>query len=417
MRAWDNLGEGGRVTAMVLGAVAVFATAFGGWRLTKPTEVAEPAALIAPEVPSVAEAAPEPAPKAEPVTETKATPVTTIDTWRVASDGTATLAGRTEPDASFAIRVDGDAVVQGAATPLGEFVALFTLPPNPSPSILTIATTLADGAELAEVTIALGPIAGPEVAPQVVAEVATLTAPDEPAALLVTDEGAVLLQAAPAAQAAEPEPAQPLPVAAVTIDTITYTPAGATQLGGRGQAGAFVRLYLDNAPLQTVLVPDDGRWLTTLKEVAPGVYTLRADQLDADGKVTSRFETPFQRETLEALAAAVAPEVPEPVAVAVPAEPAGAPAVPLVNDAPEPPAQAAAPEALQPEQPPAAAEPPPAPKAVTVTVQPGNSLWAIARGELGDGILYVRVYEANKAAIRDPDLIYPGQVFTIPSGG
>ncbi|MFY7967986.1 MAG: hypothetical protein ACOVNV_02785, partial [Pirellulaceae bacterium] len=38
-----------------------------------------------------------------------------------------------------------------------------------------------------------------------------------------------------------------------------------------------------------------GDWAVTLPEVAPGVYVLRADQLDGTGKVTSRFETPFKR--------------------------------------------------------------------------------------------------------------------------
>ncbi len=52
---------------------------------------------------------------------------------------------------------------------------------------------------------------------------------------------------------------------------------------------------------------------------------------------------------------------------------------------------------------------------MTVTVQPGFTLWGIAEGQLGDGIRYVQVFEANKDKIRDPDLIYPGQVFTIPA--
>jgi nucleoid-associated protein YgaU len=49
-----------------------------------------------------------------------------------------------------------------------------------------------------------------------------------------------------------------------------------------------------------------------------------------------------------------------------------------------------------------------------VTVQPGSTLWAIARDKYGDGVMYVRVYEANKERIRNPDLIYPGQVFVVP---
>ncbi|MEM7091111.1 MAG: LysM peptidoglycan-binding domain-containing protein, partial [Pseudomonadota bacterium] len=50
----------------------------------------------------------------------------------------------------------------------------------------------------------------------------------------------------------------------------------------------------------------------------------------------------------------------------------------------------------------------------SVTVQRGDTLWAITRERFGDGILYVRLFEANRDLIRDPDLIYPGQVFTIP---
>ena len=48
------------------------------------------------------------------------------------------------------------------------------------------------------------------------------------------------------------------------------------------------------------------------------------------------------------------------------------------------------------------------------TVQPGSTLWAIAKERYGSGIEYHKVFEANKERIRDPDLIYPGQVFEIP---
>jgi nucleoid-associated protein YgaU len=89
------------------------------------------------------------------------------------------------------------------------------------------------------------------------------------------------------------------------------------------------------------------------------------DELDESGKVLARIETPFKREAPEVVAAAPEPETPQP-AVKV------------------------------------------------VTVQPGSTLWAIAREKYGDGVLYVRVYEANKDRIRDPDLIYPGQVFVVP---
>ena len=54
------------------------------------------------------------------------------------------------------------------------------------------------------------------------------------------------------------------------------------------------------------------------------------------------------------------------------------------------------------------------PPVVTITVQPGFTLWYIAKQNFGDGVLYVQVFDANKDKIKNPDLIYPGQVFTMP---
>jgi nucleoid-associated protein YgaU len=48
-------------------------------------------------------------------------------------------------------------------------------------------------------------------------------------------------------------------------------------------------------------------------------------------------------------------------------------------------------------------------------VQPGSSLWRIARQAYGDGVRYSVIYQANREQIRDPDMIYPGQVITVPS--
>ena len=52
---------------------------------------------------------------------------------------------------------------------------------------------------------------------------------------------------------------------------------------------------------------------------------------------------------------------------------------------------------------------------VTITVQPGFTLWGIAKAQMGNGVMYVQVFDANRAKIKNPDLIYPGQVFTMPA--
>lgn len=51
----------------------------------------------------------------------------------------------------------------------------------------------------------------------------------------------------------------------------------------------------------------------------------------------------------------------------------------------------------------------------SIVVQPGHSLWRIARQTYGGGVLYTLIYTANAEQIRDPDLIYPGQVFQLPT--
>ena len=151
----------------------------------------------------------------------------------------------------------------------------------------------------------------------------------------------------------------------VSVDAISYDEAGEVSLTGRGKPSQIVRIYLNNMPISTAAMDATGQWSTALSEIDAGIYTLRVDELDKTGNVVSRLETPFKRERREDLAAYMT-SVDEPARINV------------------------------------------------VTVQPGNTLWAIARKRYGRGILYVRVFEENKDKIRNPDLIYPGQVFSLP---
>ncbi|WP_309663401.1 LysM peptidoglycan-binding domain-containing protein [Tabrizicola sp.] len=452
MSAWDALGAGGRATIVVLGAVGVSALGYIGWQLSQggaPVQVPAETVVEAPADPSATAPAPaDPAKEAvQPaaVAEAPSEPMAPVfDNWRVATDGEAVVSGLAAPGAKVAVLVDGTPVIEVEAAGSGEFAALFTLPPNDQPSLMSLTMTLPDGAIVpSDQTVALTAIAGPKLADVAAAAPAAATdeapaeveQPTAPAAILLTDEGAVVLQ--------EPVAVDPVVVANVSLDTIAYTAAGAVQLGGRAQAGAFLRIYLDNAQIQTVLVPDTGSWLSTLNDTAPGIYTLRVDQVDDAGNVTSRFETPFKRETLEALAAVTAaePAPTEPPAKAVAAEASQEPRVtevapeattpePLAEDAAEGEAVAStaatteAPE-VKPAQPDEIAStevakvaepvaPPPA-APVTVTVQPGFTLWRIAEENFGTGVMYVQVFEANKDKIKDPDMIFPGQVFAIPA--
>ena len=370
---------------------------------------AEAGADAAPD--AMAEAAPEAAAEGAPAVVAVAVAPPSLDLVRVEQDGSALVAGSAQPEADLSLRVTGQEIVAVPADGQGNFVAMFNLAPSPAPRVLSLVMRLPDGTEVpAEGTVVIAPTVAPvalAAAPEGAgtaegSEAPAAPAAEAPAALLVTEEGARVLQSA-----------SDLPqelVANVTIDTITYTPEGAVQLAGRGTPERVVRLYLDNAALAEVAISTAGDWAVTLPEVAPGLYTLRADQVDAAGAVTSRFETPFKRETVEALAAA--------------SDAGSGSAVETAEAAPETGAEPAADAASASQADPAATETvaeasgtepaaPPAP--VTVTVQPGFTLWQIATEQLGAGVRYVQVFEANRDQIRDPDLIYPGQVFAIPT--
>jgi nucleoid-associated protein YgaU len=340
-------------------------------------------------------------------------------------------------------------------------VALFSLDPSDDPRVMTLGVTAPDGTRLqSQETVVIGPIA----APALVAEAAPdpETQPDTAAAEGGSDAGPATAEAPaaadePSAQVAAAEPAAPEvliidnagvrrqsgagSVTEIVIDTIGYGATGEVEIAGRGIAGQFARLYLDNADITVVGIGEDGGWGVVLTDVEPGLYTLRVDQTDGTGKVTSRFETPFQREAPDTVIAALQQPQPEtkdtatePAAAATApssadagAESAAAPATaaPEGTAAPEPdtapntasgivPEPVTAGETTAVAAPAPETTPSPATRAAIVTVQPGFTLWRIARENYGDGFLYVKVFEANKDLIRDPDLIYPGQIFSIP---
>jgi nucleoid-associated protein YgaU len=50
----------------------------------------------------------------------------------------------------------------------------------------------------------------------------------------------------------------------------------------------------------------------------------------------------------------------------------------------------------------------------TYTVKSGDTLSAIAKAQLGDANAYMKIFEANKDQLTDPNKIKPGQVLRIP---
>lgn len=338
-----------------------------------PEPVAEPEPAVVAETPSV----PEPTPPAGPL----------FDTFRVETDGSIVIAGRAEPGQVVDIVLGGVAIDRVTADAGGSFVALPVAGPSDLPRRLSLLAD-PDGLQLrSETSYMVAPI----FAPVVIAD--TVVAPDEPApstevASLDTVPQQQQAPALPVIEEAVTPPSVPdtptvlqadssgvrvvpsspaLAVPNVALDAITYDPQGEVQLTGRATGAGAVQIYIDNEPLTTSPIAPGGDWRVDLPDIDTGVYTLRVDEVDPEGEVVSRVETPFKREEAADVAAVLAEETGvEGFEVAV------------------------------------------------KTVQPGATLWAIAEETLGNGIFYVEVFEANTDLIRDPNLIYPGQIFRLP---
>ncbi|PWE33906.1 hypothetical protein DDZ14_01685 [Maritimibacter sp. 55A14] len=378
-----------------------------------------------------------------------------FDLVRVDGAGAAVVAGRAGPANHVEIYVDGVLMAEADTDRDGRFVALFDLEPSDQPRALSLVADDGAGRRMVsadtvivapgprgETQLAGRPEAGEAVASGGAAETQAGTEPaapapnrqgetersqavpgdgtgadgsqadriaamsDAPGAATSSGPGdappdlrpasppAVILTGRDGARILQPGGPEPAPDALtrLSIEAISYDAAGAVTLAGRGRPSHFARIYVDNQPVKTAEIAPDGTWQGVLPDIAAGVYSLRIDEIDTDGSVTSRVETPFQRESVADIRRAMTA-----AGSAAPAEAA--------TQQPEAPAasESAAPAA------------PDLPQVMLVTVQPGYTLWGISTRNYGDGFQYVRIYEANRDQIRDPDLIYPGQIFEVPA--
>jgi hypothetical protein len=141
------------------------------------------------------------------------------------------------------------------------------------------------------------------------------------------------------------------------LSTLDYDERGQVTVTGQARPGAPVRVYLDDKLVGEGAAGADGRWkVKPTAPVEPGKHMLRLDRLSPDGKPTARLELPFDRP--------------------VPKESSG--------------------------------------DSRRLSIVRGDNLWNIARAHYGEGWRYTVIFAANKDQIRDPDLIYPGQIFSLP---
>lgn len=389
------------VLALVAAAGAVTGLAWKSGYLTK--NVAAPSTLAsAPAVPekpkdekkdektATAEA---PAPVVSQPAEPPKPTVPSFDTVRVEAAGNTVIAGRAEPGSDVVAMLNGSSVATAKAGPDGSFVMIPDKPLPPGTGALTLQATLNGTPLNSDQTVAVN-IKAPEAKAAPAAAEQTPATPPATAPVAPAPQAEASGNTVAVLSPSEPTKILQAPTApsdSVTLDAVDYDTMGNIVFSGRAAPLATVRIYVDNAQLADAVADDKGKWSFSGKsDIAPGNHQLRVDQLTAEGKVASRVELPFTRE--------------EPAKVAEAAPPAD----------PAKPADAATPaDATQPADTakPAAA---PVPTVQKITIQPGNNLWKLSRQLYGLGRRYTVIFEANRDVIKNPELIYPGQILTAP---
>jgi nucleoid-associated protein YgaU len=308
--------------------------------------------------------------------------VPTFDVARIEPSGEAVIAGRAAPGATVELLRNGEPQDHVIADQSGQFVMV---PPRLPPGTydLTLRAKQPDGKQATSkqsVAVALEP--GPNSSDR---PVVALMTPGKPTTVL--------------SQPATPKPA----AGAVVVETVETEPGGKFHVTGRARPGAAVRVYLNDSFVASATAGADERFSVTINQgVAPGNYHVRLDELEQNSTaVRARAEVPFN--------------VPDTMVTAsVPAQAAARPG----SAATQPPQLAAAASTVPPDAvPPNAASPSAVvvPKIATTTVSRGDSLWRISRLTYGVGPRYAVIYKANRQQIRNPNLIYPGQIFVLPT--
>ena len=251
-----------------------------------------------------------------------------FDLVRVDEDGSAIIAGSAKPNSEVRLLVDGKELETAETDASGAFAILTTIPSGEKPLELQLEDVNDSNIKSADTVL---------IIPNKEAEASG------PKIIIAESDGKIIVQE----QNDIAPKIQPL-----SLDTINYAASGDVILAGRASSEQIVRVYVDNKPVVLGEVTD-GKWNFEIPNIEEGIYTLRVDAINNEGKVVDRVESPFQRVIRE------------------------------MEDG-------------------------------QATIQPGFTLWKLAELKYGFGMRYVQIFEANRDSIKDPDLIYPGQVFQIP---
>jgi hypothetical protein len=350
---------------LVVGGAIVIAAGLGvAWQvrlseqavLERATKTAAAVPQSAPSTTSStpAPAAPPPAATATPSPAPPAVAVPTFDIARIGPDGRAVIAGRANPGAKIVLLDGGKEIAHGEADARGEWVVIVQdMPLGAGQHELRVVQHIEGRAPVTseQVVVAVVPEA-PAAPPAAPGQPRPASPPREETLVMIAPPGG-----GPAKLVQAPSAAGVPRSGDLAMSTLDYDEAGHVTVTGQATPGVVVRVYINDNLVAEGAAGSDGRWkLQPPDPVDPGKHTLRLDRLASDGKPVARLELPFDR-------------------VVVP---------PGTKDLRR------------------------------LVVVRGDNLWNIARAHYGTGFHHTVIYGANKEQIRNPDLIYPGQVFSLP---
>lgn len=339
----------------------------------------------------------------EPVNATSAETVTVpvFDVLRLESDGSLVIAGKAAPNAMVDVISKSRVLGSAKAGENGDFAIILDQALKAGDYQLVLRATGEDKSVATSQQTAI--LSVPETPDGQV--LALVEEPGQASRMITTPEAETAVTAQPAQTAptgqasaiigAVPAPDTGAAIGATKSDDKINIAVEAVEIegqsvfiAGHARGGQSVNVSANEKLLGTAVVTPEGRYLVqTHQPLAVGDYIIRADLMNAAGKVLATARVPFRREAGENIAA-VAPKI-----LHVPAQDT------------QPVQQATSGETGQPLE-----------KAEgSVIIRKGDNLWTISKRTYGSGMRYTTIYLANSDQIKNPNLIWPGQVFVMPT--
>lgn len=391
--------------AAIVGGAATVGTGVYAYKNYQESQPQPPAATLVPKVQPVPKPAITQQPEKEPEVKITQPQLPVFHLLRAEEDGSVVIAGSAQAKSNVEILHAEKILASANATNNGDFAIVFDNPLAPGTYELFIRSTLDENILVsAEAGIINIPERGGEVIamvtkageaskliqvpkPKPVVEIKPEPASPQPVAKVEPKPEPAKVATAPVVEPKRKPVAAPVAVKPVLLGAVEVENSKLF-IAGTGEPGRIINLYLNDRFVGTAVVNSQGAFLLESdEELDFGEHIVRADMLAKENAVVvARAQVPLVHDA--------------PVVVAKAPEPTPARNLAAVEIIPPKPVVAKPKRAIR--------------TGTSVIIRKGDNLWRVSRRILGQGIRYSTIYNANKSQIKNPSLIFPGQIFKVP---